>query len=48
MRGIYRASDESLDVDMNVVRSYAREANPSISLGEFPEVGLGKLVYNKP
>ena len=36
MRGIYRASDKSVDVDMNVVRSYARDANPSISPGEFP------------
>ena len=37
VRGIYRVSDESLDVNMNVVRSYAREANSSISLGELPE-----------
>lgn len=36
MRGIYRASDESLNVDMNVVRSYARDADPSISPKEFP------------
>ena len=37
VRGIYRANDESLDVDLNVMRSYAREASPSIFLGEFPE-----------
>ena len=37
MRGIYHASDARLDVDLNVMRSYAREANPSIFLGEFPE-----------
>ena len=36
MRGIYRASDESLDVDMNVVRSYAKDADSSIPPKEFP------------
>lgn len=36
MRDIYRTSDESVDVDKNVVRSYARDANSSISPGEFP------------